>query len=293
MNSIYKHSGRFTLIGVVAGLAAGLAAGLPLAFIYAWGIIRIPEEKLCCFATLTYGALIGAAVAVAGKWGKVRNVQIAALVAICATAASYYFSWAFWVKDIFHRFGQDELNAIALMLRPHALWKLVKLINEYGTWGTTAGNATKGTELWVIWAAEAVAVLGAAALTAVAVLRSQPFCEKCDLWCSDSEKLCLLPVNDVNQTKLLLAQHDLSFLQKLGPGDKKTSHLIAELHSCPSCRELNTLTLRQTLMQPRKFGSPQIKHVSLVDKLVVSRQEADAFRLTAHNVTQLSKAAHA
>jgi hypothetical protein len=102
-----------------------------------------------------------------------------------------------------------------------------------------------------------------------------------------------LPVGDVAQTKLLLQQHDLSFLQKLGAGDKKTTNLGAELHSCPNCRELNTLTLRQTFIQQRKFGSPGVKVVTLANKLLVSRLEADTFRQTAQGIKQLSKAAHA
>jgi len=33
----------------------GLAAGFPLAFVYAWGIIQIDEQKMAAIATLVYG----------------------------------------------------------------------------------------------------------------------------------------------------------------------------------------------------------------------------------------------
>lgn len=293
MNQVYKHSGRFKISGVIASLVAGLVAGFPLAFIYAWGVIRIPEAKLACIATIFYGGLLGAAAGFVAKWGKVRNVQVAALAAISTAAASLYCSWAFWVQGVFHMFAQKELSALALMQRPHTLWQLMKLINQVGTWGMSAGSPTKGTELWIIWGLEGATVLGAASMAAMAVVQMEPFCEPCQLWGSASEKLCLSPVSDLGQIKLLLERHDLSFLQKLGPGNVKTTHLIAELHSCPNCRDLNTLTLRQTFVQPRKFGSPAVKVVNFASKLVVSRQEADAFRHTAENVKQLSKAAHA
>jgi hypothetical protein len=42
----YKHSGRTALPRVIASAVAGFAAGFPLAFIYAWGIIRISEQHL-------------------------------------------------------------------------------------------------------------------------------------------------------------------------------------------------------------------------------------------------------
>jgi len=105
--------------------------------------------------------------------------------------------------------------------------------------------------------------------------------DPCQLWCSESEKLCLSPASNLAQTRLQLAQHDPSFLQKLGAGNKNGIHLSAELHSCPKCRELNTLTLRQTSV-------PQ----SIADKLLVSRAEAELFRRTAAGLKQLSKATH-
>jgi hypothetical protein len=293
MNNVYKHSGRFTLIGIIASVIAGMAAAFLLAFIYAWGIIRIPEVKLACIATIFYGGLLGAATGLAAKWGKVRNVKVAALAATCTAVVSLYCSWAFWVQNIFHTLAHEELSTAALIQNPYRLWDLMKVINDVGTWGMSSGSSTKGTELWVIWGLEGATVLTAAALAAVAVINIQPFCESCQLWCSATEKLCLLPISDIGQIKSLLEQHDLSFLQKLGPGNAKTTHLIAELHSCPNCGELNTPTLRQTFMQPRKFGARSVKVVNLASKIVISRQEADAFRHTAENIKQLSKAAHA
>jgi len=288
MNS-YKHSGRITFLGVIAAAVAGLAAGFPLAFIYAWGIIRISEEHLSGMATMAYGASIGAIVWLVARSGKVRNVQIVGFLAVCAATASFYWSWAFWVRDILDPIGQEELSAFALMQGPHALWEQIKLINQDGTWGTIGGTATKGAELWILWVCEAVAVVGTAALTAVTGLQAQPFCEACKVWCSASEKLCLSPAGDLAQTKLQLAQRDFGFLQRLGAGNKNGVHLSAVLHSCPNCRKLNTLTLRQTLVPQRRFRSA---HVTLADKLLISSPEADLLRRTAAGLKQLSKATH-
>jgi hypothetical protein len=285
----YKYSGRITPLGVLAGALAGFGAGFPLAFVYAWGMIRIPEQHLAGIATLAYGAAIGAIVLLVTRAGKVRNVQILGALTLCAAAASFYCSWAFWVKDVFDTFGQEQLDSFTLMQQPQVLWNLMKLINQNGTWGTIADHPTKGVELWILWMFEAVAVLGAAAVTAVAWFQAQPFCETCQRWCSTSEKLFLSPVSNLAQTKLQLAQRDLTFLQKLGAGSKGRVHLSAELHACPKCRELNTLTLRQTRVPQSRFRSP---HVTLVDKLLVSRAEADRFRQNAAGLKQQSKATH-
>jgi len=293
MNRIYQFSGRFTVIGVAAAIAAGLASGFPLALIYAWGIIRIPDGRLSVFATIAYGAALGAAVALAAKWGKIRNAELVGFLAFCAAAVSYYCSWGFWVQDILVHFGERPVDAVALMQQPGELWELIKQINQSGTWGVTSSSTTKGIELWILWGIEALSVPGIAVLTAVSILRHEAFCESCERWCAASQKLILLPVSDLRQTKLALQQRDLSFLQKLGAGNKNQSHLEAHLQSCPSCHNLNTLSLRQTFIQSRKFRGAGFKHVTLVDKLLLSRQEADAFRLTAQGIQQMSKATHA
>lgn len=294
MTQTYKHSGKFAPLGIVSGIVAGLVAGLPLAYVYAWGSIKIDEQKLACFATIAYGALVGAAVAMGLKWGKVRNSIIGGVTAVLPAAVSLYWSWAFWAKNIFLIFAQKELDPFMLMARPQALWDLIKLINQYGTWGMSKGDVTKGTALWVIWGLEASVVLGTAALAAVLVLEMKPFCENCKLWCSLAEKLYLSP-GDPSQITQSLAKRDFNFLQKLGPGTTKTGNFMtAQLHSCANCGELNTLTLQQTTtVRTSKWRKPTITTVSLTKKLLLSREEADTFRNTAHNVKQFAKAARA
>jgi len=289
----YHLSGNVEPMGVIFGCAAGLAAGFPLAFVYAWGIIQIDEQKMAAIATLVYGAALGAAPACAMKWGKVRNIMVASVVALATAAGSLYCSWAFWAKNILKTFEQGEVDAFSLMQKPHSLWELVKLINEYGTWGTTKDSPTKGAELWAIWGLEALVVLGIAVTIAIVILESQPFCESCKLWCSASEKLFLWGGENPVPLQRCLETGDLSFIQKLSPGNAKTTHLSAHLHSCPSCGGLNTLTLQHTLIKPAKSGKPKITHTTLGKKLLISHQEADILRNTAQNHKQMAQAAKA
>ena len=294
MAQTYKHSGKFSPIGIVAGIVAGVVVALPLAYLYAWGIIKIDEQHLAFLATTVYGVAVGAAVAMGLKWGKVRNSMLGGAVAILPAAVSYYCSWAFWVKNIVFIFEKEELDAFSLMSHPHALWSVIKLINQDGTWGSTSTDMTKGAELWLIWAGEALLVLGVAASIAYVILEAQPFCERCQLWCSSSEKLHLSPGN-ASLIRRSLFKRDFTFLEKLGPGSKMSSHLMAQLHSCPNCGDLNTLTLTQTeFVRPTKWYQRQgTRHTDLIKKFLLARAEADAFRNTAHNVKQLAKAAKA
>jgi hypothetical protein len=228
------------------------------------------------------------------KWGKVRNSMVGGAIAILPAAVSFYCSWAFWVKNIVSIFEQQEVDAFSLMSHPQALWRVIKLINQDGTWGSTSANMTKGTELWLIWGGEALLVLGIAASVAYLVLKAQPFCEKCRLWCASNEKLRLSPGN-ASFIRQSLFKRDLTFLEKLGPGDKKSSFITAQLHSCSSCGDLNTLTLTQTDMvrATKWYQRSGVRQTNLVKKFLLSRAEADAFRNTAHNVKQFAKAAKA
>lgn len=294
MNLIYKHSGKFTPIGIAAGVVTGLVVGSLLAYVYAWGIIKIDDQKGAVLATLAYGAAVGLAAGYGMKLGKVRNSKVGIVVASVLAAVSLYISWAFWVENIIVRFQQDDLNPYALMTHPQALWELIKLINQSGTWELSEGDVTKGAMLWAIWALEAAAILCAAGFTAHFLLEMQPFCEKCQLWCSSNEKLCLSD-GDPIYIRRALAKHDLTFLEKLGPGDQRKNYITAQLHSCSSCGDLNTLTLTQTaVIRPQKwYQRTSMRRTELVKKFLLSRPEADAFRNTAHNVKQVAKAAKA
>jgi hypothetical protein len=292
MNQIYRHSDKFAPGGLVAGVAAGMAVGFPVAYIYAWGTIKIEEQKLAALATAAFGVAIGLAAAFAMRQGKVRNAKLAGAIAILPAAAALYWSWAFWVRNIVAIFQEDDLDPFALMKRPQALWNLMKLINEQGTWSGASGSPTKGTELWILWVAEAVGILACAALSANALIEWQPFCEKCQLWCSKTEKLSIAS-GDAAYIKRSLVARDLSFLEKLGPGNAKTNFITAQLQSCPNCGDLNTLTLTQTLLpQTTKwYQRRSFRKVELVKKFMLSHPEADSFRNTAHNVKQLTRAA--
>lgn len=295
MHQTYRHSGRFTLLGVIVALLAGCIVGILVGYLYAWGIPRIPEAKLACIATMAFGAGVGAATAMVMIGLKVRNTKVAALTGLGSATVAWYCSWAFWVANVLHQFVHKEVSSFLLMQRPGVLWILAKMINQNGTWGMSENSPTNGTELWIIWFLEAVVVLGLAAVTSAGLVNRKPFCESCNRWCSAAEKLCLSPVEDVRQFKQQLEVHDLSFLAKLAAGSVKATHLQAQLYSCPGCGELNTLTVKQIFIQPRKFGSPAVKEVMLADKLLVSRQEADGFREAARRLNQApkAKAAHA
>src|SRR5207245_8861250 len=81
----YKHSGKFSPLGVVLGLLAGTVVSVPAAFAYNYGIFSIPEARLRVLCTIAYGALVGADSGVAMCWGTVWREAVACAMRVGAS----------------------------------------------------------------------------------------------------------------------------------------------------------------------------------------------------------------
>ena len=250
MDRYYKHSGKFSPLGVVLGLLAGTVVSVPLAFAYNYGIFSIPEARLRVLCTLAYGALVGAASGVAMCWGKVRSKAVAGLISFGASLFALYLSWAVWILHLVYP-SFWVFNPLRAALHPRRMWKFILAVSSKGTWSFNSGPPTSGFSLWVVWGSEAVLLLGFGVLAAVALVKRRAFCERCEQWCSQSQKLYFAPVLSADQFKARLEAEDLASLQTLAPGDPKKPHFRVDLHSCADCHTLNTLSLVQNFARDR------------------------------------------
>ncbi len=257
---------------------------------YAWGIILIPEVHLAFFATLAFAALIGVSAGYGLVWGKVRNETVGlALTGAIATLA-IYVSWAMWVPFVLDSQHVRHISWVKLAQRPAALWNLVCMINQYGTWSTSSsGSATNGWELWGIWFLEAVTVIGMGMFAGFAVLNHRPFCEACERWCSRGAKLVLAAPPDVAQLKLQLEANDLRALENLGLGNKAVDHLIVVLDSCEQCRQFHTMSLTHVTVRRSKMGKPTISNKMIVQHLQLGAGQAETLRQLSEKVVQTAK----
>jgi hypothetical protein len=282
----YKHSGRFTLGGLIVSMVTGCAGALLLAYVYARGIILIPEAHLAAFATIAFGGLIGVAAGYGLVWGKVRNEPVGLAVTGTVSALALYVSWAMWVPFILDSHQVKHISWTKLAQHPGALWKLMCFINQYGTWGLSGGEATKGLALWGIWVLEAVSVIGMGLFAGFAVLNHRPFCEACGRWCARGAKLVLAAPPNVAQLKLQLEANDLRPLENLGPGNKATDHLVVALDSCEQCRQFHTMSLTYVMVRRSKTGKVTVNNKIIVQHLQVGAGQADVVRLLSEKVAQ-------
>lgn len=268
METYYKHSGRAPAVGIAVGFLAGVLISIPASYLYNYGIIEITTDKLRFVCTLGFGALIGAAAGLGLFWGKVRNNSVAALVGAAASFAGLYISWAVWLIDIFER-GHWISNPIRPLMHPRAVWRAILLINTTGTWAMEHEKPTAGTMLWLVWLAEALLIVGFGTLVAVALIKRQPFCEKCESWCSKIEKIYFAPTILPADLKTKLDNRQFECLPALGEGTPKKANYRVDLHSCSSCGTLNTLSLVKNFPRDQK---------TLIDKLLLSPSEVETVR---------------
>jgi hypothetical protein len=285
----YKHSGRFSLGGLLIAAAVGGAGSLILAYIYAWGIILIPEIHLAFFATLGFGGLIGVATGYGLVWGKVRNETVGlALTGAIATLA-LYVSWGMWVPAVLESQQIGHMTWTTLAQHPAALWNMICVINQYGTWGTSSGSSTNGWALWGIWFLEAVTVIGMGIFAGFAVLNHRPFCEACERWCTRGAKMLLAAPPNVAQLKLQLEANDLKSLENLSPGNKGASHLIIVLDSCEQCRQLHSMSVTHVMVGRTKLGKPTVSNKMIVQHLLIDAGKAETLRQLSEKIVQRAK----
>jgi hypothetical protein len=270
---IYSHSGRFTTGGIIRGLITGGLVGLMLGFIYPYVILYIPVVGSISFIISGgFGLVVGAVIGMALKRGKVRNLGVAALTALPAIAVAYYLSWVVWVYAFLHQRDAD-VPLLGLLLQPSALWEVIQRINEVGAW-TVKGTTPTGAVLWVLWAAEATLVIGAAIFGAVTAV-NHPFCENCDVWSEESKGVAVLGGEDPKALKeRLMSDKLIPALEGLGPPSANDNrYAVLDLQSCPSCKAFHTLSAGLVVKKGNKT-----ERAELMSKVLISTTEAEGIR---------------
>ena len=284
----YRHSGRFSAVGFPLAMVASVLVAVALGAAYAYVDMYNPCVSVLTFiATAGFGLGVGAATAYALRWAKVRNNTLAIVASVVAALVGLYASWVFWVYALLH---QSHLSFVPTPLQlakhPAALWRMILRINEVGVWsiGSSHGvgqrhDPVKGVFLWLIWVAEGVVILTTAILVTTRMVGSRPYCEACDRWAAPAQSVAAARHADPVELKRRLEAHDLDYLQQLGPRDPAGNlWLEAELCSCPTCQSLHTLTMKAVALVGDKKGKVQKKSTIVIDKLLLSGEEADRIK---------------
>jgi hypothetical protein len=273
----YRHSGQFSLTGLVIGLTVTSIVGSALAFIYAYALIYIPLIYINALLTLGFGIALGFIAAGFISLFKIRNTRQACIMTFLGVLAAYYMVWVFWM--IAHIHGElPNASAWALAKHPGSVWRLMLIFNENGTWslGRHSSTPVTGIFLALIWIAEAGMIFGGAFMTIFGRLRL-PFCEQCQNWCEERKAVVAVSAKGIEALKQGLVAKNWSALGEAGPHDPLLgTWCTVDLHGCASCGQTNTLTLNSVTVTTDKKGREKKENKILVDRLLLEVEETQS-----------------
>jgi hypothetical protein len=282
----YKQSGRFGASAIPLGLLFGTGAAVTVGWIYQAFIDWVPLIYFNIFATLAFGALVGAFAAIGLHTGKSRNMIVALFVGLLSgavgEAASFHYAYQRATAAVAEEEGVDaeeirgEFNhRDYLYARAEAGWSIGR---------TSSGIPIRGVFVWGFWGIEALLVCGLSA--AVAHLgNAGPFCEACGLW-PEEQNLPEVPDVDADAIAAAVTADDLSTLLAAPRREGSGRHAAYTVTQCKHCQQKAWVTLKLKWNEVDAKGNKQDEEKSIIENAIVQQSELEALqRLTAVSPT--------
>jgi hypothetical protein len=263
----YRHSGKFGLHGLALAVIIPVAAGFPLGYVYAYLIRWIPFIYLNVFITAGYGFVCGFLAGWAMRFGKVRNNPLAALCGLLAGVVGLYFGWNGHIHACF-----DDAPAFCL---PGGILTGMRFLYEHGSW-TLKGETVTGVVLGIVWAVEAIMIVGLSVLATWVMISGTPFCERSESWLDQEKKISTMEAFTQPAQLEAFKAGDLSPLfqaRAKAPGASTFGRLTIK-HS-PKCDEFCTVTVANVTVNIDKKGKATEKSRELARDLMLPKSLFD------------------
>jgi hypothetical protein len=278
----YRASGRVGPL-TIALFAAALPAAAAVAWLYEMLMTWIPYIYVNLVLCGLFGAGLGVAGAFAVRRGHCRNRLVALVLAVplalTGVAASYYWAYQATLAKIVENHPETSLADIRAEVT-FARW--VDARKEAG-WTLTSSHSSSssrtpdigGDAVFVIWAIEALTILGIAVLVVDAEAKN-PYCERCGRWCTPKPlPLGGLTSVDVEHAIQLGDLMPLIDIQVRGDGDPARS-IVLTGNSCDGCADTAFLSVDEKTVTQRKKQS-STKTVHLIRHATLTAEQRAAF----------------
>ncbi len=281
----YRASGRLGPL-TIALFAAATVAGAGVAWLYEMGMTWIPYIYVNLVLCGLFGAGLGVAGAFAVRRGHCRNrivaVALTVPLALAAVGASYY--WAY--QSTVARVAEHNPNANMADIRAEVTFSRWVDARKEAGWTMSSSHSSSssvrattpdisGTGVLVIWAIEALAILGIAVLVVDAEAK-KPYCERCSGWCAPKPlTLGGLTRDDFEHAVQLGDLMPLVDIQVRADGDPARS-LVLTGNVCESCNDTAFLSVDESTVTRRKKQS-QTKTVHLLRHAILTNEQRAAF----------------
>lgn len=258
----YQHSGQFGMSNLVVVPLAAVAVAFPLGFASAYVAKWIPFIILRVLLTVGYGIAFG----VFGTWllkrGKVRNNIIALLGGAFIGLVALYFQWNGYIHTL--------AGSAPPLLFPDAVWQIMQLLLEQGSWSLRGSGNVTGVMLAIVWLVEAGIIVGFSALIPFGTISTTPYCETTRCWLDAERKIDTLEAFTDPAQIAALKRDDLAPLLQAKPRlpGSATFARITLKHS-PKSKIFYTLRLENITTAIDKEGNPKATTTQLLRDLVL------------------------
>lgn len=222
---------RFWMLPLIA-----VPSALASAFVYAWIDVYSPIAGYVSIL-FVWGLAMGASlpVAFAGRLLRIRSTNQMRVAGALTGLLTLYFAWVFFAWVFIRREATDPPSAWFWMQTPAALWDFAQIVGREG-WYKLNGIAISGIVLWILWAMEAVIVVGAGFVMAPTGIAGEGFCEDCDTWMTEKQHV-VIPVVDGQLAGIVRKQGLAGVLEVQPPSTRQPRTLDIRTQRCPRCRQ--------------------------------------------------------
>jgi len=195
----YKHSGKFSVGGLLLGVILSVIAAVILSFIYSYIIYYLPFVYLNFLVCIGFSIAVGFTTGKLLELGKVRSNLIVAFAGFLVGLISLYSAWAVSIHALLNR-ANDPISLPEVFMSPLGVWETILSINETGIWSIKGATPT-GIFLWIIWGIEALIIIGGSVFLSVGVSSGNVFCERCSAWCEMTKSIFLTSSDEPSNLK--------------------------------------------------------------------------------------------
>lgn len=274
----YRHSGRAPMNALMAGLMAAVIGGAVAGG--TWGFLEL-YLHLAPAKLQIAGFLFG--VAGLGMWlgyfptmvlmrFKGRSPWGMAVCTLVALAAAYYAAWVFftYALELYSVTGRPLWD----VARPAAVVEDMTAYYSGGVWHFLDEEwMPKGIYLAMFWLAELLTLLTLALRTGMKRLNKRTFCEHCDTW-GTSRPITEISDENWGELKKSLQAGDVDSLNAAkGRAYAVPSWCDVTIEGCPTCDNVQTLTVTRTVVTQNKKGKASKKTRDLVRRLVLTPEQ--------------------
>ncbi|HXI85460.1 MAG TPA: hypothetical protein VNL17_15365 [Verrucomicrobiae bacterium] len=274
----YQPGGNLPVSRTIAAILGSLLTAVLLGAGYGWAILYVPYagHMAVFLVAVGFSGLLGVFTGYWLRWVLLRNRTLVVTGGAVVTMIAWYTGWVTW-SWVLLRHADYSVKPWNVFFQPRVVWGVVRTINQDGLW--TIDNSTPtGIVLWGIWLAEAIVIIGFALYIIVSMATDDPCCERCQCWCERSGGL-KVALMDTAEFKRRLEAHDLGYILQFRPPPASAKEwLRLQLHSCPKCHELHTLTAKIVTDTPEVTKAGVVKTETFMNRLLVSSPVAKALR---------------